>query len=224
MYMFAFRGLLAKIIRELNFLEAGRGLPASEAACHGRKRPAIRAIKGMKRVDFQGQTPQDGPSVGKKKLSLNIVSGKNEHRGFGSGTIDLSQLSSVIVDGDSAYLDMGALHAKSKVERGIKFSVNKDDVPNGRPCWVVWVAVGRDEAGEKYYAGVTSCEMLIDEEAKRGWKILADHVNRMDYALKRRIILDNLGAAQRAALRKLLEERDPDMWRRSSDELKSALA
>jgi hypothetical protein len=158
-----------------------------------------------------------------KKLSLNIVSGKVDHRGFGAGTIDLSQLSSVIVEGDEAYLDMGALHAKSKVEKGVKFSVNKEDVPNGRPCWIVWVAVDRKEEGS-YYAGVTSCEMLVDTEAKRGWKILADHVNRMDYALKRRIMLDNISGREKAALKKLLMEYNPEMWANSEESLKSALA
>ena len=70
--------------------------------------------------------------MGKKQISLNIVSNKVNHRGFGAGSIDLSNLSSIIIDGDEAYIDIGALHAKSKVERRIKFSTDKNDVPNGR--------------------------------------------------------------------------------------------
>lgn len=159
-----------------------------------------------------------------KKLSLNIVSGKVEHRGFGAGSIDLNNMSSVIIDGDEAYLDMGAMHAKSKVEKGIKFSVNKEDTPNGRKCWIVWVAVDRNEQGEKYYAGVTACEMLVDPEARRGWKILADHVNKMDYALKRRFILDGLNDAEKAALKACLIEQGEDMWELSPDTLKQGLA
>ncbi|TBL72629.1 YwhD family protein [Paenibacillus thalictri] len=159
-----------------------------------------------------------------KKLSLNIVSGKVEHRGFGAGSIDLNNMSSVIIDGDEAYLDMGAMHAKSKVEKGIKFSVNKEDTPNGRKCWIVWVAVDRNEQGEKYYAGVTACEMLVDPEARRGWKILADHVNKMDYALKRRFVLDGLNDAEKAALKACLIEQGEDMWELSPDTLKQGLA
>lgn len=160
---------------------------------------------------------------GKKLPSLNIISSKEtKHRGFGQGSIDLSQLSSVIIDGDEAYLDMGALHAKSKVEKGIKFTTDPSEVPDGRPCWIVWVAVDFKEEG-KYYAGVTSCEMRINTEARKGWKILADHVNRMDYALKRRIMVDNLGEAQKAALKKLLVETDPNIWEHSDDHLKEAL-
>jgi hypothetical protein len=157
----------------------------------------------------------------KKKLSLNVVSNK-EHRGFGAGTIDLSQVSCVVIDQGEAYIDVGAMHAKSKVEKGIKFSPNKDDVPNGRPAWIVWVAVDRNEEGS-YYAGATSCEMLIDEEARRGWKVLADHVNRLDASIKRKFMLDNIGPEEKAALRKLLVEHNQEWWDRSPEALKDLL-
>jgi hypothetical protein len=159
----------------------------------------------------------------KKKLALNIVSSKVNHKGFGAGAIDLSNVSSVIIDGNEAYLDMGALHAKSRVEKGIKFSTNKEEVPNGRKCWIVWVAVDRTEEGS-YYAGVTTCEMLVDMEAKRGWKILADHVNKMDYAMKRRIVIEGLDETEKAALKKQLIEHNEEWWNRSADELKQALS
>jgi hypothetical protein len=158
----------------------------------------------------------------KKQLALNVVSNK-PHRGFGAGTIDLSQVSCVIIEDGAAYIDDGAMHAKSKVERGIKFSMNKDDVPNGKKCWIVWVAVDRQEDGTSY-GGVTACEMLVDAEARRGWKILADHVNKLDYSLKRRFILDGLNEEEKAGLRKLLMEHNADWWAHSSDVLKEALA
>ncbi|GAB7387858.1 YwhD family protein [Bacillaceae bacterium] len=159
----------------------------------------------------------------KRKGGLTIVSGTNTHGGFGAGMVDMSNLAAVIIDGDEAYIDMGAIHAKSKVERGIKFSPNKDDVPNGKPYWVVWVAVDRGDQGP-YYAGVTACYMEIDREARRGYKILADHVNKMDYALKRRIIVDELDERAKAALRRLLMTHNERMWQNSSAELKRALA
>jgi hypothetical protein len=159
----------------------------------------------------------------KKKIALNIVSSKVNHKGFGAGAIDLSNVSSVIIDGEEAYLDMGALHAKSKIEKGIKFSINKEDVPNGRRCWIVWVAVDRNEEGP-YYAGVTACEMLVDTEAKLGWKILADHVNKMDYAMKRRIVLEGLNETEKVALKKQLMEHNEEWWNRSEESLKTGLA
>lgn len=158
----------------------------------------------------------------KKLNALNIVSSK-PHKGFGAGTIDLNNVSGVIIDGGEAYIDPGTLHAKSRLERGIKFSPNKEDVPNGRRCWIVWVAADRNESGDMYYAGVTACEMLIDEEARRGWKILADHVNRMDYAMKRRIMLDGLTGEEKAALKRCLIANNEAMWNASSDELKEQL-
>ncbi|MNC77062.1 YwhD family protein [compost metagenome] len=71
---------------------------------------------------------------------------------------------------------------------------------------------------------MTACEMLIDTEARKGWKILADHVNKMDYALKRRIILDGLSTEQKASLKKLLIDTNQEWWDRSPDELKTALS
>ncbi|RUS44199.1 YwhD family protein [Cohnella sp. AR92] len=165
---------------------------------------------------------QQQPAPEKKKLSLNVVSNK-QHKGFGAGSIDLSQVACIIIDQGEAYIDVGAMHAKSKIERGIKFSANKEDVPNGRPAWIVWVAVDRDEQGS-YYAGAASCEMLIDTEARRGWKILADHVNRLDRAIKRKYILDNIGPEEKAALVKLLKEHNQEWWDHSPQEFKDLLA
>jgi hypothetical protein len=195
MYMFAFPGLLAKM--ELLYGKVGT------AVTNESNEPAKPEVKE------------------KKSLSLNVVSGK-KHRGFGAGSIDLSDVACVMIDEGVAYIDVGIMHAKSKVERGIRFSPNKEDVPNGRPCWIVWVAVDRNEEGA-FYAGATSCEMLVDTEAKRGWKILADHVNRLDSAIKRRFILDNIGETEKAALRKLLVEHNAEWWDRSPEELKQLL-
>ncbi|RAP73465.1 hypothetical protein DL346_27620 [Paenibacillus montanisoli] len=174
-----------------------------------------------RQVSEQEKNEQPVEKKEKKSLSLNVVSNK-EHKGFGAGTIDLSSVSCVIIDNGEAYIDVGAMHAKSKVEKGIKFSTNKEDVPNGRLCWIVWVAVDRNEEGS-YYAGATACPMLVDTEARRGWKILAQHVNNLDYAIKRRFILDELGTEEKAALKGLLVSNNPEWWERSPDKLKEAL-
>lgn len=166
----------------------------------------------------------ESQKTGKKIFALNIISNeeKSKHKGFGAGSIDLNSMSPVIIDGDEAYIDIGAMHAKSKVEKGIKFSTNREDVPAGRQVWIVWVAVDRSTEGQ-FYGGLTACEMWIDSEARRGWKILADHVNKMDYALKRRIIMDGLSAEQKNALKQLLIDTNQEWWERSPDELKAAL-
>ncbi|SEU32020.1 YwhD family protein [Paenibacillus sp. NFR01] len=160
---------------------------------------------------------------GKKPLALNIVNAKSKHKGFGAGSIDLNNVSPVIIDRGEAVIDIGAMHAKSKVEKGIKFSMNREDVPNGRQLWVVWVAVDRTPEGQ-HYGGITACEMWIDDEARRGWKILADHVNKLDAALKRKVIVEGLGAEEKAALKSLLIAHNEAWWAASPDNVKDALS
>jgi hypothetical protein len=157
-----------------------------------------------------------------KKIALNIVSKKVEHKGFGAGAIDLSSVSAVILDGEEAYIDLGALHAKSKIEKGIKFTMNQADVPNGRKCFIIWTAVDRTADGG-YYAGLSACEMTIDSEHKIGWKILADHVNRMDKAMKRHYLLENLNEQEKQQLKAVLIANNEGIWQRSPQELKDLL-
>jgi hypothetical protein len=165
----------------------------------------------------------------KKKIAFNIVQADTHphmmDRGtFGAGSIDLSQVICVIVDGAEAYVDAGAMHGRSGVEKRIRFSPDKSTVENGRPVWIVWVAVDRNAEGAAYYAGVTASPMLIDTEARRGWKILPQHVQQLEFALKRRFDLDELADGERTALRTLLVNLDADKWERSDERLKTLLA
>ncbi|MBB6445532.1 YwhD family protein [Bacillus benzoevorans] len=162
----------------------------------------------------------------KKKMEFNII--KNEpadgHKGFGKGALSLDHVSPVFVDieGGEAFIDIGAMHARSAVEKGIKFLPNKEEVPNGKPFWLVWVTVDRGEGGA-YYAGVTACEMTVDREARRGYKSLPEHVNRMDKSIKRHIIVDHMDAASKEILRGFLQKHDEGMWERSDEQLKNDL-
>ncbi|WP_163099605.1 YwhD family protein [Peribacillus alkalitolerans] len=162
----------------------------------------------------------------KKKIEFNII--KNDptsgHGGYGTGALSLDNISPVIIDvveGD-AMVDVGAMHARSAVEKGIKFLPNKEDVPNGKPYWLVWVAIERNPQGP-YYAGVTACEMTVDREIRRGYKSLPDHVNKMDKAMKRKIMVDHIDASSKNILMEFLKKHDLGMWERSSDELKQQL-
>lgn len=161
----------------------------------------------------------------KKSMSLNIISSSaksTKHKGFGAGAINLNNVSPIIIDRGEARIDIGAMHAKSKVERGIKFTTEREDVNGGRQVWLVWVAVDKQADGGSY-AGATACEMWINEEEKRGWKILAEHVNKLDYAIKRRFMLEGLGTEEKAALKELLTSHNQEWWDRSPEELKEAL-
>lgn len=148
------------------------------------------------------------------------------HGGFGMGTINLNNISPVIIDveEETAFIDMGALHAKSEVEKRVRFSPNKADVPEGgRPYWVVWVCVDRNEQGP-YYAGVAACEMIINKEARKGYKNLAEHVNLMDKALKHKIVVKHMDDRSKKVLKAFLQNHNPQMWELSSPQLKADLS
>lgn len=158
-----------------------------------------------------------------KKPQFQILSGKSTtHKAYHTGTLNLSNLSSVLLSAEEAKIDLGLIHAKSRIERGIKFTADQTEVPEGVEYWVIWVAVDRQEKGP-YYAGVAACPMKIDTEARKGWKNLAFHVNRMDDALKRRIKVAELPEQSKSVLVKFLQEHNHEMWENSSPELKEAL-
>ena len=78
----------------------------------------------------------------KRKVEFNII--KNDpmdgHKGFGKGALSLDNVSPVIIDVEEgeAVIDVGAMHARSVVEKGIKFLKTKRGVSNGKPYWLVW--------------------------------------------------------------------------------------
>lgn len=160
----------------------------------------------------------------KKKSQFHIIrNDSTTHGGYYTGTLNLNNLSAILVHHDQAKIDLGLIHAKSRVERGIRFTSNREEIQQGEWYWVVWVAIDQNEQGP-YYAGVTACPMMIDHEARRGWKNLADHVNRMDDALKRRIKVDEMGDIEKKALKERLIAHNEDMWRNSTSELRQALS
>ncbi|MEH7390105.1 YwhD family protein [Bacillus sp. JJ1503] len=162
----------------------------------------------------------------KKNIGFNIIKSDptDGHGGFGSGSLSLDNVSPVIIDVEAgeASIEVGALHARSPVEKGIKFLPNKEDVPNGKPYWLIWVTIDRKEDGP-YYAGVTACEMTVDREIRRGYKSLPEHVNRMDKSIKRHIMVDHMDDKSKKILSDFLKNHDAGMWERSLQQLKDDL-
>lgn len=162
----------------------------------------------------------------KRKVEFNII--KNDpmdgHKGFGKGALSLDNVSPVIIDVEEgeAVIDVGAMHARSVVEKGIKFLKTKEEVPNGKLYWLVWVTIDRDERGP-YYAGVTACEMTVDRSIRRGYKSLPEHVNRMDKSIKRHIIVDHMDDKSKVILREFLEKHNAQLWENSTQQLKDGL-
>ncbi|UYZ21924.1 YwhD family protein [Mesobacillus jeotgali] len=163
---------------------------------------------------------------GKKNIGFNII--KNDpmdgHKGFGKGVLTLDNVSPVIIDVDAgeAAVEVGAMHARSDVEKGIKFLPDRNEVPDAKPYWVVWVTIDRKEEGP-YYAGVTACEMTVNREIRRGYKSLPEHVNRLDKSIKRHIIVDHMDEKSKQILADFLKKHDSGMWERSEDKLKNDL-
>ncbi|POZ58175.1 hypothetical protein LYSIN_02959 [Lysinibacillus sphaericus] len=162
----------------------------------------------------------------KQKMGFTII--KNDptdgHKGFGIGSLSLENVSPVIIDIEEgkASVEIGAMHARSDVERGIKFTTDRADSEGGKPYWLVWVTIDHKADGP-YYAGVTACEMVVNREKRRGYKILADHVNKMDKSMKRQIIVNHMDEASKKVLASFLEELNPELWMRSEEQLRQDL-
>ncbi|WP_248562480.1 YwhD family protein [Niallia sp. NCCP-28] len=162
----------------------------------------------------------------KKTIGFNII--KNDptdgHGGFGVGALSLENVSPVIIDVEAGEVevDVGAMHARSAVEKGIKFLKEKAEVPNGKLYWLVWVTIDRKLEGP-YYAGVTACEMTVDRSIRRGYKSLPEHVNKMDKSMKRHIMVEHMDEKSKKVLAEFLRNHDEILWNNSTEELKKGL-
>ncbi|WP_353949381.1 YwhD family protein [Sporolactobacillus sp. Y61] len=173
----------------------------------------------MNGVDIFSQDP--------KKSGFNIIKGDatKGHGGFGAGLVNLDNMSPVIIDVEAgtARVDMGALHARSDVERRIRFTGDKADLQGGgKKYWLIWVNTEVTKDGP-HYEGAAAAEMIINREIRRGYKLLADHVNKMGQALKGKVVLDEMDTPSKKVLRTFLEKIDPGQWARANPELKAHL-
>ncbi|TRZ36661.1 hypothetical protein CEQ21_14165 [Niallia circulans] len=162
----------------------------------------------------------------KKTIGFNIIKNAptDGHKGFGIGALSLENVSPVIIDVEAGetVVDVGAMHARSVVEKGIKFLKEKEEVPNGKLYWLVWVTIDRKLEGA-YYAGVTACEMTVDRSIRRGYKSLPEHVNKMDKSMKRHIMVDHMDDKSKKLLADFLIKHDESLWNNSTDQLKNDL-
>ena len=166
-------------------------------------------------------------SSGKKKSNQFTImkdDSTDGHGGYGVGAISLENVSPVIVDPNenTAYVDMGAMHARSDVERRVKFLPDKNAVPNGKLYWIVWVTVEQAKTGAHYY-GVTASEIRVDRSIKRAYKSMPEHVTHLDKSLKGKVIVEHMDDHSKQILGDFLREFRPEMWENSSEELKKSL-
>lgn len=165
-------------------------------------------------------------SSNKKRQSFTIIKDDSTdgHGGFGIGSISLEHMSSIIVDTHKkeVYVDMDAMHARSAIERRVKYMPHREDVPEPVQYWIVWVTVEHNDHGP-YYAGVAGSELLVDRPNKRAYKSMPEHVKHMEKSLKGHIVLDHMDEESRHMLVQFLKDFNADMWENSSEELTKLL-
>ncbi len=152
-------------------------------------------------------------------MELNLT-GRDRH-----GTPDeLATLSAVLIDGEEIFVDQGAIHGKSRVERGIDFrgASSADQVPDGQQVSIVWVTLKTYEQG-RGFSGITAAQIVINKELKVGYKPMAPLVNQMDRAMKGKVDLSNLSGEQKGKLAHFLENLRADLWANTPDEVKAQL-
>lgn len=147
--------------------------------------------------------------------ALSLVAEKEEHG-------NVKNLAGVLVHGAEATLSNALMHGKSPVERGVTWVKKPEDVPRPTRFWAVWVGAKHFPEG-RGFAGVVATEMLIDTEAKLGYKNLAAQVNGMSQALAGKIDLAGMSVEERRALQALLREKGKDLYERATPEFKAAL-
>lgn len=169
----------------------------------------------------------EGNQGKKKKAQFNIISGDSTggDGSYGVGAISLDNVTPVIVDTEAgdAYIEMEALHARSKVERRVRFAPSKEGLEDARLYWIVWVVTERGEKGP-YYSGIGACEMLISKEERRirpGYKSMPEHVNHLDKALKREVIVENMDDRSKEILKHFLQSERSEIWENTAEEVKA---
>lgn len=164
-----------------------------------------------------------------KGFKFNII--KNDpldgHKGTNIGSISLDNVAPVFIDIEAkeAFIDIGAMHARADVERGVKWITDREtvDVEGAKAYWLCWVTTERGEQGP-YYAGLTAAYMLVNKSIRRGYKSMPEHVNMMDKSMKHKMIIDQIGEENKRVLKSFLVSHNQEMWDNSSDDLKTALA
>ncbi|TMN22035.1 YwhD family protein [Lentibacillus cibarius] len=163
----------------------------------------------------------------KKSNQFNIIKDdpNDGHGGYGIGSISLENMSPVIIDpnDDRAFVDMGAMHGRSEVERRVKFQSDRDVVANGKLYWIVWVTVEKGEHGP-YFAGVCGSQIIVDRSIKRAFKSMPEHVKHMEKSLKGKVMVQHMDDHSKKLLKDFLANFEGgEMWENASAELKDAL-
>ena len=121
-------------------------------------------------------------------------------------------------------IEPGALHGRSHVEGAVQFVQKRDELTGGQRHWIIWVAVELDPANQPVrYKGIAVSELWVDPSTQRGYKSVAESVNRMAEAMRGGVNFKTMTSAEKAAIKQQLMTLSPETWQRSSQPLKDAL-
>lgn len=167
-----------------------------------------------------------------KRTQFNIIKDDptRGEGGYGVGTISLENVTPVIIDPENqdVFIDMGALHGRSRVEQKVSFKAKKDELVQPQKYWIVWIALDRGEEGA-FYSGAGACEIIVSKVTKEGskkrlgHKSMPEHVNSLDKAIKRKFSLDKLDDISKLLLKNFLVDFNNEYWEGSPEELKKSL-
>jgi len=80
------------------------------------------------------------------------------------------------------------------------------------------MSIELDEANQPVrFKGISAGPLLVEVGAKRGYKSVADQVNRMSHAMRGECRLEGMGPEVRQALRERLQGISPDLWDRAGE-------
>lgn len=150
-----------------------------------------------------------------EKLSL---TGKSKH----STDDAMKGLSALFVDGDRVFVDNGAIHAKSELERGLTVVKSKEELQDPRLVWIFWITLHRFEGNVQGYYGAMPFQLWIDQQGTQGFKSLADQVNKMEKAVKGTVDLTAIDTETRNKARAFLESIRSDLWENASPAFREA--
>ncbi len=120
----------------------------------------------------------------------------------------------VVVRDGVAKVDDAALHGRSDIERGIRFSQSPAGLEPDERWSVVFLAMKRGPEG-LYYHGAACAPLWIDRPRRCGYRDIARSVNCMSDAVAGRVELHELAPGDLKALAALLRERGRDVWQRT---------
>jgi len=126
-----------------------------------------------------------------------------------------------LIENGEARIDEGLLHGRSDVEKGIKWRVKPEEIPDARHYFIAWIAVKGSGPGARYH-GLTVSDFYVDRPQRLGSKDLASQVNAMSRALQGKVEISELAPSDRAALGALLREHGEISWANAAGEFRQA--